>query len=795
MPGELSDRVRQLLERAGDRGDAPPPDPLPDPVAFDLAEALGFTTPRRLFAVDAEAVGGLDLDALSGERVVVKAVAPGLVHKTEAGAVAIVAKTRAEVAAAVAAMAARIADDRAGFLICELVPHETGLGGELLLSLRWSAAHGPLVTLAPGGILAEALAERLDGGRAAAVLSPSLDLDAQEQVVHDKTLARLVAREFRGRPARLGRQGLRRLLDRALRLAAELLPDPLLELEINPLALTESGPVALDVLARPASSRVLAGSSVAGPEAAPRPLDKLDRLLRPRSIAVVGVSAGMNPGRLILRNILAAGFAPERVTVVKPGRESLDGVRCVPAIGALPGRVDLLVVALEAARIPTLIDEVLAGEAAESLILIPGGLGERSGSEPVAERLRAALAASRRTPWRGPLVNGGNCLGLRSLPGGYDTTFIPEEKLPRPSAAETPLAVISQSGAFAVSRASRLPGLNPRYLISVGNQLDLTVGDYLSHLGKESDLEVFACYVEGFRPLDGRRWLRAAAAIALRGGSVVLYQAGRTRAGAAAAASHTASMAGGWRSTRELAEAAGVLVAEELADFEDLARLACQLRGRHTGRRLGALSNAGFECVAAADAAQGLELAELSEPTRGRLDELFRRLRLDAVVGARNPLDVTPIADDAAFAQAAELIVTDAAVDVALVGCVPLTGALATLPAAAPREVDAGVAGAEPADMGSGLRAEGSVASRLGRLWDETDKAWVAVVDAGPLYDPFAHRLEELGIPTFRSVDRALRLLHLYARHRESVRRLAGRPHDPAAPQTIAFGEGVEPAG
>ncbi len=784
MPGELSERVRQLLQRAAGREDGPPPDPpsdaLPDPVAFDLAETLGFAAPRRLFAVDADAVGGLDLDALPGERVVVKAVAPGLVHKTEAGAVAVVAKTRADVGSAVAAMAARLAASRAGFLICELVPHETGLGGELLLSLRWSAAHGPLVTLAPGGILAETLAERLDGGRAAAVLSPSLDLEVQELALQDKTVARLVAREFRGRPAALGRQGLRRLLERALQLAAELVPDPLLELEINPLALTGSGPVALDVLARPAAGGTAGsasgpGPSGAGPEAAPRPLDKLDRLLRPRSIAVVGVSAGMNPGRLILRNILAAGFAPERVTLVKPGRESLDGVRCVPAIGALPGRVDLLVVALEAARIPALIDEVLAGEAAESLILIPGGLGERSGSEPVAERLQAALAASRRTPWRGPLINGGNCLGLRSLPGGYDTTFIPEEKLPRPSAAEAPLAVISQSGAFAVSRASRMAGLNPRFLISVGNQLDLTVGDYLSGLGEERDLEVFACYVEGFRPLDGRRWLRAAAAIAARGGSVILYQAGRTRAGAAAAASHTASMAGGWRSTRELAEAAGVLVAEELADFEDLTRLACRLRGRRIGRRLGALSNAGFECVAAADAAAGFALAELSEPTCGQIDELFRRLRLEAVVGARNPLDVTPIADDAAFAEAAELMINDAAVEIALVGCVPLTGALATLPAAAPGEADSGAAGTEPADMGSGLLAEGSVASRLGRLWDETDKAWVAVVDAGALYDAFAHRLEELGIPTFRTVDRALRLLDLYARHRESVRRLAAR--------------------
>ncbi len=758
MPGTLSDTARAILRRAGGRQGAA----LPDNEAFDLAEALGFAVPRRLFAPDAAAIAGLDLDALPGDRVVIKAVAPGLVHKTDAGAVVVVDRNRKAVAAAAADMAARLGgDDAAGFLLCELVPHETALGGELLLSLRWSAAHGPLVTLAPGGIQAELLAERLDGGRAAAVLSPTLDFAAQLGVLDRKTLPQLLERGFRGRPSPLGPNGLRRLLENALRLAAELLPDPLMELEINPLALTGSGPVALDVLARPTTEPCR--------EEPGRPLHKLDNLLRPSSIAVVGVSSGMNPGRIILRNVLASGFDPANVTVVKPGTNRLDGVRCVPEIAALPGRVDLLVVALEAARIPGLVDDVLAGQSAESLILIPGGLGERSGSEPAAERLRVSLAAARRTPWGGPLINGGNCLGVRSLPGRYDTTFIPDEKLPRPRTAETPLAVISQSGAFAVSRASRLTSLNPRYLISVGNQLDLTVGDYLSHLDGAPDLDVYACYVEGFRPLDGRRWLAAAASIAARGGSVVLYQAGRTRAGAAAAASHTASMAGGWQATRELAEAAGALVADELADFEDLTRLSCLLHGRRLGPRLGALSNAGFECVAAADSAGSFELAELSATTNERLDGLFRRLRLDAVVGARNPLDVTPIADDAAFAAAAELVIGDPSVDVALVGCVPLTGALRTLPAAG----EDGLAGAE------------SVASRLGRLWADTDKAWVAVVDAGPLYDAFAYRLEELGIPTFRSADRALRLLDLYTRHRQLVRQLAGASPRRTAESTV----------
>ena len=80
--------------------------------------------------------------------------------------------------------------------------------------------------------------------------------------------------------------------------------------------------------------------------------------------------------------------------------------------------------------------------------------------------MRESLLAARRTPWGGPVVNGGNCLGIRSRPGRYDTLFIPTSKLPVPDTPEAPLAFISQSGAFAIARASRLATLNPRYLVT-----------------------------------------------------------------------------------------------------------------------------------------------------------------------------------------------------------------------------------------------------------------------------------------------------------------------------------------
>jgi acyl-CoA synthetase (NDP forming) len=207
-------------------------------------------------------------------------------------------------------------------------------------------------------------------------------------------------------------------------------------------------------------------------------------------------------------------------------------------------------------------------------------------------------------------------------------------------------------------------------------------------------------------------------------------------------------VAGDYPVTRELAEAAGVVVVETLEELEDVVRLLALLRDHprlSAARRLGAISNAGFECVAVADHSGPFSLATWSETTRQGLQELLADKGLADLVAPTNPLDVTPMADDEAFARAARLVLEDEGVEVGVVGCVPLTGALATLEAGR-RE------GEDRSDLGS-------VLCRLAALRREVRKPWVAVVDAGELYDPFARGLEAAAIPTFRTMDRALRAL------------------------------------
>ncbi len=361
----------------------------------------------------------------------------------------------------------------------------------------------------------------------------------------------------------------------------------------------------------------------------------------------------MNPGRIILRNLLRDGFDPERIVVVKPGSDEIDGVRCVPDLRSLPGPVDLLVVAVSAADAPTVVAETLESDLAGGLIVIPGGLGEKEGSDVLVDRMRAALGAARA---RGdaPVVNGGNCLGIRSRPGGYDTMFIPTAKLPGPAGPASGLALISQSGGFAVSRLSRLGALEPRYVVTVGNQVDLTVADYLAYLATDPAVRVVGAYVEGFGPGDGTRFLRAARDLVASGRSVILYRAGRTAAGAAASASHTASIAGDAAIGRALARQAGVVVADTLEEFDDLVVTFTRLVDRPAaGPRLAAVTNAGFECVAIADELGPLRLAPYVGATAETIADVLSRERIDGVVDVHDPLDLTPMVGEAAYDEVA----------------------------------------------------------------------------------------------------------------------------------------------
>ena len=739
-------RITELVETARRHGRGV----LVDTEGLQLLAALGLPAPAHVFVGSAAEVTAAALEPLAGDRVVVKVVSPQILHKSDIGGVVIADKTRQQVASAIGDLHVRLAGRGViGYTISEFVPHATGLGNEFLVGLRWTDDAGPVVTVGAGGIYTEFLADQFKAGRDVAVLSPDLATpDTVRHALEQVAVVQLATRSMRGQPARIGLDAIIGVVQKFLELARTF-GDQIAECEVNPLVLAADGRlVALDVLVTLRDARSRAGTA-----APARPLAKLKYLLEPRSAAIMGVSERLNPGHIIVNNLIREGFDRDRIFIIKPGSNRLEGCRCVADIASLPERVDMFVMCIDAAQASLALVEIIERQAAESVVLIPGGLEEKAGSETIVRRMRDALADARQSPWGGPVINGGNCLGIRSMPGRYDTTFIPEYKLPVPTGPPSRLAIISQSGAFAVARASKLATLNPKYAITLGNQMDVTVGDYLTYLKDDSDIDVFAVYVEGFRPLDMLPFLKAARTIVNSGRTVVLYRAGRTPAGAKASASHTASIAGDYAVTLALAQQAGVIVADSLEDFDDLTQMFTLLGAAPIkGWNLAAVSNAGFECVAIADNLGSFQLPRYSPATERAFGEIFAKTRIDQVVDVHNPIDLTPMTGDAAYAEIVEAALDDDRFDAAVVGCVPMTGALNSLPGGDGHSED--------------FHRPDSFVSRLAGMRGRNGKPWIAVVDAGALYDAMARHLVAAGIPTFRSAGRAMRLFNVYCASR-----------------------------
>jgi acyl-CoA synthetase (NDP forming) len=728
---------------------------------YALLCALGIAAPRFFFVKKGERATREKLSALGSDSVVLKIVSPQIVHKSDVGGVAFVENSVLKVNRAITRMLAAApaksagkeaaGPDIRGVLVLEKVAFENlGFGSELLLGIRNSREFGPVVTMGLGGLDVEYVNERLKEKRAVAIGSAHLlRRDQIQRLLEPLAFYDKLVKGFRGKPASVSRNTLVETFDRFCRLAAHFSPYSrksafvIEEAEVNPFVVREGALVPLDGVCRFSRRRKTAR---------PRLSASLGFLLHPQSIGLIGVSERMNLGHLILNNILREGFPKERIYVVKPGLAEIEGCRCVSTVADLPGTVDLFVLTLAAGRSAGVMAELVAAEKARSVIIIAGGMGEKVGMEGIEEEIKRLLQRSRREKKLTPVVNGGNCMGVYSGPGHYDTTFIPVHKLASPGKRNPQLVYISQSGAFMASRMSKIPEVEPLYAISLGNQIDLAASDYLDYFRTHGSALRYALYIEGFQPGDGLALAKAAGEIVRKGKSVLVYKSGRSPEGRKATSSHTASVAGDYAVCRAIMESAGVFVAETLAEFENAIRALPALAGKTVrGRRVGLISNAGFECVILADSLKNgfeLELTAITEPTRARIAEILSPLGIDRLQDIRNPLDLTPVADDAAFAGCVEALLADPNVDCAVVSPVPMTAALQTL---APSESHA-----------ENIYSPQSIGRRLVEIIRRTAKPVVVNIDAGSLYDPLAGMLEGEGVPVFRRSDEALRFLSQY---------------------------------
>lgn len=733
---------------------------------YRLLAAAGIaSTPRHeVLAAGAEPKDEA-VASFPGSRVVVKVVSGSIAHKSDVGGVAVVAKEPAAVRAACRNMEG-IAGS-AGVMLTEFVQADAaGVGSELLVGLRNTRDFGMVISAGVGGVDTELVAASARRGHAVVSAATAMTSGEEFLELFRPTIAyRRLAGLTRGGRRLVPDEALVRCFDGFIRLANSCStgnPETdfvIEELEVNPFTCAGGTLVALDGLCRIGRPQ---------PVRPPRPQAKIDKLLHPSSIGVMGASATrMNFGRIVLKNIIASGYDKSRLLVINPDGQEVDGARCATSLSALEQKLDLLILAVTADVAFKVVDEVIKTDAAESVLLIPGGMGETEASREPARRMLETIDNARREG-RGPVFAGANCLGIISHPGHFDSWFIPEERLPRTQKkAKRTSALISQSGAFLVTRLSKNPWLDPAYMVAIGNQNDMTHGDLIASFADNPEIRVIGAYVEGFKDLDGLAVARAVRKATLAGKQVVIFKNAQSAAGGRAAMGHTASIAGDYEVCNAVLTQAGALIATDVSEFSDLFYLSdCMADKVVGGKRLGALSGAGYDTVAMADSVQvgdfSMSLAAISPSTKDRFVTILAAKKLDAIMEVRNPFDINPGADDEVHQLCIEAMAAEPGVDAVVAGLDPTSPVVRSLK--------------QSARPGFDIDSPESIVQTLPKVVAASRKPIVGVIDGGALFDPMADKLMEQGVCIFRSSERATRALVRYTEARLHAARLRGEP-------------------
>jgi acyl-CoA synthetase (NDP forming)/GNAT superfamily N-acetyltransferase len=351
----------------------------------------------------------------------------------------------------------------------------------------------------------------------------------------------------------------------------------------------------------------------------------LQPVLHPRSVAIVGVRRdGSGIGHGVLAAVVANGFAGE-VYVVHPADLALDGCTVVPDLASIGHPVDVVVIAVPAARVLD-VGRQAAAVGAGALVVVSSGFGELGDEGRLMQRQLVELARTHSMRVIGP-----NCLGLM--------VNRPDLRLNASFARTLPeiggLALASQSGGvgLALLDAARESGLGLAYFVSLGNKADVSGNDLLAAWLEDDAVTAAALYLESFG--NPRKFARVARRFSEHK-PLLAIMGGRSDGGRRAGLSHTASAAAPSVGVEALFHHAGVIACDSVAQLADAARL-LELQPLPSGPRVGIVSNAGGLGVLAADRAGelGLVVPEFDDALQASLAGL-----VSSTAGVSNPVDL-----------------------------------------------------------------------------------------------------------------------------------------------------------
>jgi len=373
----------------------------------------------------------------------------------------------------------------------------------------------------------------------------------------------------------------------------------------------------------------------------------LNRLFQPRSVAVIGASPKkLSIGKIVLSNLVDEGFSGT-VYPVNPKYEDIDGILCLRCVEDILDPIDLAVVCTPAATVPGIVEE--CGRAGVlNLLILSAGFREIGETGLALEKEVHQLAAK----YPSMRIVGPNCLGILSPQHGLNASFA--RRLPKPGRT----AFLSQSGALctAIMDWAIDQGIGFSAIASLGNALDVDLGDLIDYLATDPYTDSIVLYIESIG--DARKFMSAARAFT-RTKPIVAYKAGRFAASAKAAASHTGAMVGEDSVYDAAMARAGIVRVYDMTELFNCAEVLA--RGNlPRGPRLAIVSNAGGPGIMATDALlsrQGV-LATLSEQTFEKLNQ-----QLPPTWSHQNPIDILGDAPSSRFGTVVETVLQDSSVD------------------------------------------------------------------------------------------------------------------------------------
>ena len=476
---------------------------------------------------------------------------------------------------------------------------------------------------------------------------------------------------------------------------------------------------------------------------------QVGRLLRPRSVAIVGASPDRGTiGANALENLLLAGYQDD-IHLVSRSRKEINGRPCVPSIDDLPPGVDAVVLVVPEAVV---VDSVAAcaRRQAGSAVVFASGFAETGGEGKIKQDQLTAIARD-----SGLMLLGPNCIGFRNFADGVALTFEPVAE-PVPTHKEG-VAVIAQSGAMTSNLRLALlaKGVPITSAVSTGNEADLGVEDFLADGLDRPGNHVFALFIEQVR--RPALFLELVRRARREGKPIVLLHPGRTASARETAKSHTGAFAGDYQVMRAVLQHEGVVLVDTMDELFDTVALLARWP-EPSPLPIGAISNSGaFRGIAHDFCADlGLPLANLTDETKAKLKAM-----LPAYAAIDNPLDITTVglANPRIFGDTAQAVLDDPGVGGVVLAFIPgapefqMVRCRSLLPAIehSPKPVAFSMFG------------------------DETK-----------LVDEFPRTLRERNLPLFRSPDRALRAMAQVSAYGRARIRSTGAPKRLAQPIQIA---------